>query len=67
MKIDYNEFARYQRATDKGIYDFVDTYRVLLTASPAGKLVKKLRCQGMSYEDALAQAKRECVKGTEGF
>ena len=36
IKIDYNEFARYRLATDKGIYDFVDTYRVLLTASPAG-------------------------------
>ena len=36
MKIGSNEFARYQRATDKGIYEFVETYRVLLTASPAG-------------------------------
>jgi hypothetical protein len=67
MKIRSNEFARYQRATDKGIYEFVETYRMLLTASPAGKLVKKLRREGMSYESALAQAKREGLSGTEGL
>jgi hypothetical protein len=67
MKIGSNEFARYQRATDRGIYDFVETYRVLLTASPAGQLVKKLRRQGMSYENAVAQAEREGLNGTEGL
>jgi hypothetical protein len=45
----------------------VETDHMLLRASPAGRRVERLRRRGMSYEDALAQAKREKLEGTEGL
>jgi hypothetical protein len=40
---------------------------MLPRASPAGRRVEQLRHRGMSYEDALVQAKRENLEGTEGL
>jgi hypothetical protein len=66
VKIGANEFASYERNPD-GIFEFVGAYHILLRASPAGRRVEQLRRRGMSYEDALAQAKRENLEGTEGL
>lgn len=66
VKIGANEFARYKR-NPENIFEFVDTYHMLPRASPAGRRVEQLRHRGMSYEDALVQAKRENLEGTEGL
>jgi hypothetical protein len=66
VRIGPNEHARYERKSG-GNFEFVGTYHMLLYASPAGKRVRQLRRRGMSYEDALARAKRENLEGTEGL
>jgi hypothetical protein len=60
-----NEIAEYRRSAETGTYEFVRTSLPLLNSSPAGQRVKQLRRGGMSYEDALAQAKREQLAGVE--